>query len=59
MASLKKHLKEKGFVPVQMRRTSTDHFEVDAILNGEPGRFIVDTGASNTCVALEHANLVA
>ena len=56
MASLKKYLKEKGFVPVQMKRTSTDHFEVAAILNGQPGRFIVDTGASNTCVALEHAD---
>ena len=56
MASLKKYLKDKGFVPVQMRRTSTDHFEVEALLNGQPGRFIVDTGASNTCVAIEHAD---
>ncbi len=56
MASLKKYLKDKGFVPVQMRRTSTDHFEVEVRLNGERGRFIVDTGASNTCVAVEHAD---
>ena len=56
MASLKKHLKDKGFVLVQMKRTSTDHFEVEAVLNGVPGRFIVDTGASNTCVAVEHAD---
>ena len=56
MASLKNYLKEKGFIPVQMKRTITDHFEVEAILNGQPGRFIVDTGASNTCVAVEHAD---
>ena len=56
MASLKKYLKQKGFVPVKMSRTSTDHFEVQAIVNGVPGRFIIDTGASNTCIAQEHAD---
>lgn len=55
MASLKKFLKQKGFVPVRMTRTTTDHFEVEALVNGEAGRFIVDTGASNTCVSLECA----
>lgn len=55
MASLKKHLKTKGFIPLQMYRTPTDHFEVEVLLNGIPGRFIVDTGASNTCVAMEQA----
>ena len=55
MASLKKYLKKKGFVPVKMYRTGTDHFEVEARINHVPGRFIVDTGASNTCVAQEMA----
>ena len=53
MASLKKYLKKKGFIPVKMSRTTTDHFEVDAQINGVTGRFIVDTGASNTCLAQE------
>ena len=55
MASLKKYLKKKGFVPVQMTRTPTEHFEVAVLLNGVPGRFIVDTGASNTCVDMDKA----
>ncbi len=55
MASLKKYLKKKGFIPVKMSRTTTDHFEVDAHINGVAGRFIVDTGASNTCLAQELA----
>lgn len=55
MASLKKYLKKKGFIPVQMKRTTTDHFEIKAILNGIEGRFIVDTGASNTCVSIDRA----
>ncbi|MGB5652426.1 MAG: retropepsin-like aspartic protease, partial [Robiginitalea sp.] len=55
MPSLKKHLKQKGFVPVKLSRTQTDHFEVKATLNGVSGSFILDTGASNTCVALDKA----
>jgi len=55
MASLKKFLKQKGFVPVKLSRTQTDHFEVKATLNGICGSFILDTGASNTCVAMETA----
>ena len=55
MPSLKKYLKQKGFVSVKLSRTQTDHFEVKAILNGVTGSFILDTGASNTCVALDTA----
>jgi predicted aspartyl protease len=55
MASLKKYLKRKGFVPAKLSRTQTDHFEVSAILNGVKGSFILDTGASNTCVGLDKA----
>lgn len=55
MSSLKKYLKRKGFIPVKLSRTQTDHFEVKAKLNGISGSFIVDTGASNTCVGLDKA----
>ena len=53
MASLKKHLLKKGYTAIPLRRTNTEHFEVDANLNGVAGRFILDTGASNTCVGFE------
>ena len=62
MASLKKFLKKQGFEPVPMYSTPTEHLEVEVLLNGVPGRFIVDTGASNTCVAIdkaEHVRLLA
>ncbi|MCO5724917.1 retropepsin-like aspartic protease [Robiginitalea marina] len=55
MASLKKFLKESGFVSVKMKRTPTGHLEISATLNGVKGRFILDTGASNTCVSLDRA----
>lgn len=56
MASLKKFLKENGFVSVKLKRTSTNHLEIRATLNGVKGCFIVDTGASNTCVSLDRAD---
>lgn len=55
MSSLKKYLKKKGFVSIKLSRTQTDHFEVKANLNGVSGSFILDTGASNTCVGLDKA----
>lgn len=53
MASLKNFLLAQGFSVLDLERTQTDHFAVEATLNGVPGRFIVDTGASNTCVGLD------
>ena len=55
MASLKNYLKQKGFVSIKLSRTQTDHFEVKATLNGVLGSFILDTGASNTCIGLDKA----
>ncbi len=55
MASLKKILSEKGFQVLQLERTLTDHFAILGVLNGVRGRFILDTGASNTCVSMDRA----
>ena len=33
--------------------TETNHFEISAKINGISGRFILDTGASNTCVGMD------
>ncbi len=53
MTSLKKFLKKKKYTRVQLVLTSTNHFEIIAKLNGVKGRFILDTGASNTCVGFD------
>lgn len=60
MLSLKKFLSKKGYNRVPLVLTKTNHFEVKAKINNIEGRFILDTGASNTCVGLdciEHFNL--
>ena len=50
MASLRQFLLKKGYVRIKLRYTETEHFEVSAMINGVEGRFILDTGASSTCV---------
>ncbi|MCX2718984.1 retropepsin-like aspartic protease family protein [Lentiprolixibacter aurantiacus] len=53
MASLRKFLEKKNYVRIPLVYTATNHFELRAKINGQPGRFIVDTGASNTCVSFD------
>ena len=55
MASLKKFLEKKNYVRIPLVFTATNHFELRAKINGQAGRFIVDTGASNTCVGMDRA----
>ena len=50
---LKKLLTERGYYSVKLKKTKTNHFEIKASINGIKGRFILDTGASNSCVGLE------
>ena len=53
MKSLKKFLKSKSYVRIPLVLTETNHFEISAKINGVSGRFILDTGASNTCVGMD------
>ena len=49
--TLKKFLiKKKGYVSVSLESIDTLHFILSARVNGKSGRFILDTGASNTCI---------
>ncbi|MUP45330.1 acid protease [Gramella sp. BOM4] len=51
--SLKKLLKEKGYHRFKLSITKTKHLEIHAKINGIEGTFLVDTGASSTCVGLD------
>lgn len=55
MQSLKKFLLDKNYVKVPLTLTKTNHFEIVATINGVEGRFILDTGASSTCVGFDCA----
>ena len=58
--TLEEFLLKKDYIKVKLYLTKTNHFEIKATLNGIKGRFILDTGASNSCVgfdAIETFNL--
>jgi predicted aspartyl protease len=62
MSSLRKLLLKKNYTAVPLVLTATNHLEITAKINGVTGRFILDTGASNTCIGLdkiEFFNLVS
>tara|TARA_R110002049_G_scaffold65035_1_gene170892 strand:+ start:8076 stop:8522 length:447 start_codon:yes stop_codon:yes gene_type:complete len=51
--TLQDFLLEKGYTKIKLKLTKTDHFEMKATINGVKGRFILDTGASSSCVGFE------
>lgn len=53
MGALKRFLKKKKYFKIPMTVTATNHLEIKATINGVDGRFILDTGASNTCVGID------
>lgn len=62
MKKLKKILKKKKYIKIKLERIATNHLELKAEINGVKGSFILDTGASNSCVGLdliEYFNLIA
>ncbi len=56
MISLKSILLRKGYVMIKLKETSTNHFEIKVKINGVKGRFILDTGASSSCVGFNEAD---
>lgn len=53
MELLKDILLARGYSKVKLKFTKTNHFEIKASINGIKGRFILDTGASSSCVGFE------
>ena len=47
---LKNILTRKRFVTVKLHKINTNHFILKATLNNVSGHFILDTGASNSCI---------
>jgi predicted aspartyl protease len=55
MNTLYQFLRSRGYTRVRLLTLPTNHYVVIATLNGTLGRFILDTGASTTCVSTELA----
>ena len=48
--TLNKFLKSDGYSSVKLIFLKTKHYLIEAKVNGVNGRFILDTGASNSCI---------
>jgi predicted aspartyl protease len=51
--TLQEFLLNKGYTKIKLHATRTNHFEIKVVLNRCKGTFIVDTGASNSCIGLD------
>lgn len=60
LTSLRKLQEQKGFLRLPLKKLTTGHYQVCASVNGKKGLFIIDTGASNSCIgfnAISYFNL--
>ncbi|MFV8356326.1 retropepsin-like aspartic protease [Flavobacterium sp. XS1P32] len=59
MKNLQNILKKENYKIIKFKITKTQHLLIKAKINGVAGNFILDTGASNSCVGFESVNLFA
>ncbi|PRZ26075.1 retropepsin-like aspartic protease [Flavobacterium granuli] len=57
MKNLHNILKKENYRKVKFKITKTQHLLIKAKINGVKGNFILDTGASNSCVGFETVEL--
>lgn len=55
MESLRAFLESKGFIRVSLKKINSNHFKIKVKINGVAGDFILDTGASNSCLGTHAA----
>lgn len=53
MKKLQDFLLQRNYTKIKLHLTPTNHFEIKASINGIKGLFILDTGASSSCVGFE------
>ena len=49
-------LKSVGYISVKLKLLKTNHYLLKACINGVDGKFILDSGASSSCVCLSLEN---
>lgn len=57
MKDLQEILKKAKYKKIKFKVTKTQHLLIRAEINGVKGNFILDTGASNSCVDFSHVEL--
>lgn len=54
---LQEFLLNRKYIKIKLKLTITNHFEVKASINGVKGLFILDTGASSSCIGMDNAEM--
>ena len=54
MTQLRGFLEAKGFYRIPLKKLATGHYKLSAKINGVSGEFILDTGASTSCIGMEY-----
>lgn len=54
MKKIQEILKKEGYKKLNFKVSKTQHLIIKGTINGVQGNFILDTGASNTCVGIEN-----
>lgn len=57
MKKIQELLKKEKYKKIKFKVTKTQHLLIKAQINGVKGNFILDTGASNSCVGFESVSL--
>lgn len=57
MEKLQSLLKKEKYKKIKFKLTKTQHLLIKAKINGIDGNFILDTGASNSCIGFESVDL--
>ncbi|MCC9042413.1 retroviral-like aspartic protease family protein [Myroides sp. M-43] len=56
MENMKEILKKKRYKKIRFKVSKTNHLFVSAKINGVSGDFIIDTGASNSCIDFSYVD---
>ncbi|MFT5436493.1 MAG: putative aspartyl protease [Ulvibacter sp.] len=56
MTTLRNFLEAEGFYRIRLKKIASGHYKLSAKINGILGEFILDTGASTSCVGFVNAD---
>lgn len=56
MKNLQELLKDSGYRKIAFKVSKTQHLLIKATINGVKGNFILDTGASNSCIGFDQVD---
>ncbi|QNJ97738.1 retropepsin-like aspartic protease family protein [Constantimarinum furrinae] len=59
MTQLRSLLEKKGFYRIPLKKLNSGHYKFTASINGKKGSFILDTGASTSCIGFESVSYFA